>query len=234
MLIGLLFQARRGHLDPTHVKLFVEMGEFSPGVLEEELADENEGCSKHVDGQENDVGQDRCRIFAPKNQLVRGEESQFTHEPENQGWQEGDGDEKDVCDHSWFLHLETSRAFPRHSLRHGSRAVSEGSPEARHLFRWRPPMEKTGPQKRARVGGKVECGALRLGRGGLAAPGATRVQNRRWRSPECCQRARMNREDLFLSRCALPEQGVQREWPSTITNGQQLVLMFRLPQIIFF
>jgi len=30
------------------------------------------------------------------------------------------------------------------------------------------------------------------------------------------------------------EQGVQREWPSTITNGQKLVLMFRLPQIIFF
>src|SRR6266446_8556669 len=44
----------------------------------------------------------------------------------------------------------------------------------------------------------------------------------------------MNREDLFLSRCALPEQGVHREWPSTITNGQKLVLMFRLPQIIFF
>src|SRR5882757_55970 len=59
--------------------------------------------------------------------------------------------------------------FPQHSLRHGSRAVSEGSPEARRLFRWRPPMEKTGAQKRARVGGKVECGALRLGRGGLAA-----------------------------------------------------------------
>ena len=67
-----------------------------------------------------------------------------------------------------------------------------------------------------------------------SSPGATRVQNRRWQSPECCQRARMNRGDLFLSRCALPEQGVQREWPSTITNGQQLVLMFRLPQIIFF
>ena len=95
-------------------------------------------------------------------------------------------------------------------------------------------MEKTEAQKRARVGGKVECGALRLGRGGLAAPGATRVQNRRWQSPECCQRARMNRGDLFLSRCALPERGVQREWPSTITNGQKLVLMFRLLQIIFF
>ncbi len=67
----------------------------------------------------------------------------------------------------------------------------------------------------------------------LAAPGATRVQNRRWQSPECCQRARMNRGDLFLSRCALPERGVPREWPSTITNGQKLVLMFRLPQIIF-
>jgi hypothetical protein len=64
------------------------------------------------------------------------------------------------------FHLETSRAFPRHSLRPGSRAVSEGSPEARRLFRWRPPMDKTGAQKRARVGGKVECGALRLGRGG--------------------------------------------------------------------
>jgi len=46
----------RGHLGPTRVKLFVEMGEFSPGVLEEELADENEGGTKHVNGQVNDVG----------------------------------------------------------------------------------------------------------------------------------------------------------------------------------
>src|ERR1700751_807222 len=91
------------------------------------------------------------------------------------------------------FHLETSGASARHALRHGSRAVSEGSPEAYRLFRWRPPMENTGVQKRARVGGKVECGALRLGRGGLAAPGATRVQNRSWQSPECCRRARMNR-----------------------------------------
>jgi hypothetical protein len=66
------------------VKLFVEMGEFSPSVLEEELADENEGGSKHVDGQERHVGQDGCRIFASKKQLVRDEEFQFTHEPENQ------------------------------------------------------------------------------------------------------------------------------------------------------
>ena len=67
----------------------------------------------------------------------------------------------------------------------------------------------------------------------LAAPGATRVQNRRWQRPECCHRARIDRGDLFLSRCALPERGVQREWPSTITNGQKLVLIFRLLQIIF-
>ncbi len=38
------------------MKLFVEMGEFSPGVLEEELANENEGGTKHVNGQVNDVG----------------------------------------------------------------------------------------------------------------------------------------------------------------------------------
>src|SRR5437016_14569586 len=58
------------------------------------------------------------------------------------------------------FHLETSRAFPGHSLRHGSRAVSEGSPEARRLFRWRPPLEKTRAQKRRRGEGEVECGAL--------------------------------------------------------------------------
>src|SRR6267142_6895872 len=52
----------------------------------------------------------------------------------------------------------------------------------------------------------------------LAAPGATRVQNRRWQSPECCQRARMNRGDLFLSRYALPERGVQREWPPSLAK----------------
>src|SRR6266853_5926812 len=132
------------------------------------------------------------------------------------------------------FHLETSRAFPQHSLRHGSRAVSEGSPEARRLFRWRPPMEKTGLKRGPESEEKSKCGALRLGSRWPSSPGATRVQNRRWQSPECCQRARMNRGDLFLSRCALPEQGVQREWPSTITNGQKLVLIFRLPQIIFF
>jgi hypothetical protein len=39
-----------------------------------------------------------------------------------------------------------------------------------------------------------------------AAPWSyTSTPNRRWQSPECCQRARMNRGDLFLSRCALPE-----------------------------
>ena len=94
------------------MKLFVEMREFSPGVLQEELADENEGGSKDIDRQESDVGQDGCRIFAPKNQLVRGEEFQFTHEPENQGWQEGDGDERAFAIILGSFHLETSRAFP--------------------------------------------------------------------------------------------------------------------------
>jgi hypothetical protein len=78
--MGFLFRPRRGRLDATGVKLFVEMGEFSPGVLEEEFADENEGGSKHIDGQESHVGQDGCGIFAPKNELVRGEKFQFTHE----------------------------------------------------------------------------------------------------------------------------------------------------------
>jgi hypothetical protein len=55
---------RRGYLGRTRVKLFVEMGEFSPGVLEEEFADENECGSKHVDGQQSRVGQDGCCIFA--------------------------------------------------------------------------------------------------------------------------------------------------------------------------
>ena len=36
------------------------MGEFSAGVLEEELADENEGDSEHIDGQESHVGEDGC------------------------------------------------------------------------------------------------------------------------------------------------------------------------------
>src|SRR5271165_3324937 len=101
--VGLLFKPRRGHLGRTRVKLFVEMGEFSPGVLKEKLADENEGGSKHIDGQESHVGQDGCRIFAPKNELVRNEGFKFTHEPETQGQQEGNGDEKGVCDHCWFL-----------------------------------------------------------------------------------------------------------------------------------
>ena len=52
-----------------------------------------------------------CRIFAPKNELVRDEEFQFTHEPENQGWQEGDGDEKGVCDHSSRLSLGNFRSL---------------------------------------------------------------------------------------------------------------------------
>src|SRR6266699_595311 len=97
--IGLLFKPRCGHLGPTRMKLFVEMREFSPGVLQEELADENEGGSKDIDGQESDVGQDGCRIFAPKNQLVRGEEFQFTHEPENQSQQKGNGDDQCVGNH---------------------------------------------------------------------------------------------------------------------------------------
>jgi len=37
------------------MKLLVEMRKFSPRILEEEFADENEGRSKHVDGQDSDV-----------------------------------------------------------------------------------------------------------------------------------------------------------------------------------
>src|ERR1700687_455375 len=146
--IDLLFKPRRGLFDPTRVKVFVEMGEFSPGVLEEEFADENECGSKHVDGQKSDVAQDGCRIFAPKKQLVRVEEFQFTHEPEPQGQQEGNGDEKGVCDHSWFLSVGKFKClFPKlpDTWEQGGEPVSHrGSPDPRRLFRWRPPMEKTG------------------------------------------------------------------------------------------
>src|SRR6266566_2176174 len=44
----------------------------------------------------------------------------------------------------------------------------------------------------------------------------------------------MNHRYLLLFRRALPGRGVQRELPSTITNGQKLVLSARLPQNIFF
>jgi hypothetical protein len=113
--VGHLFKPRREHLGRTRVKLFVEMGEFSPGVLEEELADENEGGSKHIDGQERDVGQDACRICAPKNELVRGEEFQFT---------------------SWFLSIGEFNSLSANSLacETGPEPVSHrGSPAAHRL-----------------------------------------------------------------------------------------------------
>src|SRR6266566_2788281 len=113
------------------------------------------------------------------------------------------------------FHLETSRAFPQHSLRHGSRAVSEGSPEAPFV----PVAAADGKYWGAKEGQsrrKSRMWRVEVGPRWPSSPGATRVQNRRWQSPESCQRARMNRGDLFLSRCALPERGVQREWPSTI------------------
>src|SRR5438309_641933 len=99
MSIGVLFNTRRGYLGPTRVKLFVEMREFSPGVLEKEFADENKGGSKHVGGQESQVGQDGCCIFTPKNELVGREEFQVTHEPENQSQQEGNSDDQCVGNH---------------------------------------------------------------------------------------------------------------------------------------
>src|SRR6266436_2121780 len=83
--------------------------------------------------------------------------------------------------------------------------------------RWKRLGLKRGPESEE----KSKCGALRLGSRWSGSPGATRVQNRRWQSPEC-QRARMNRGDLFLSRCALPEQGVQREWPLLLLMGKNL------------
>jgi hypothetical protein len=44
----------------------------------------------------------------------------------------------------------------------------------------------------------------------------------------------MNHRYLLLFRRALPGRGVQRKLPSTITNGQKLVLSAHLPQTIFF
>src|SRR5207253_3367552 len=98
------------------------MGEFSPVILWEEFADENEGGSKDGDRQESDVGQAGCRIFVPKNQLVRDEEFQFTHEPENQGQQEGKGERAFAIILGSF-HWEISKAFTQNSLRLGSTAV---------------------------------------------------------------------------------------------------------------
>ncbi len=101
-----------------------------------------------------------------KNELVRDEEFQFTHEPENQGWQESNGDEKGVCDHSWLLSLgnfkSLSPTLPEAREQGSQRRLSRNVPFV--------PVAaadgKYGGAKRARVGGKVECGALRLGRGG--------------------------------------------------------------------
>src|SRR5438045_162989 len=61
--------------------------------------------------------------------------------------------------------------------------------------------------------------------------------NRRWQSRECCQHVPMDLGVLLLFRCALLGRGVQRELPSTITNGQKLVLICqkkirRLPRTI--
>ena len=75
------------------------MRKFSPRVLEEEFADENEGRSKHVDGQDCDVRHDGRRVRTPKNKFVGNEEFQFAHEPEAECEQDGDGNQQDVGDH---------------------------------------------------------------------------------------------------------------------------------------
>src|SRR5271167_4712337 len=209
------------------------MGEFSPGVLEAEFADENEDASKHIDGQESHVGQDGCRIFAPKSELVRGEEFQFTHEPETQGQQEDNGNKKGVRNHSWFLSVGKFKSLStRLPEWHGKRALS---PLATEALQKRSVCSGDDRQRRGQwfrrepeSEWKDECGALSLGRARLAAPGVTRVPNRRWQSPECCQQDPINREDLLLFRRILPGRGVQRKLPSTITNGQKLVLIPRL------
>ena len=144
---------------------------------------------------------------------------------------------KRVCDHSWFLSLgnfkSLSPTLPEAWEQGSQRRLSRSAPfvpvVAADGKYW---GSKEGQSRRKSRMWRVEVGPR-----WPSSPGATRVQNRRWQSPECCQRARMNRGDLFLSRCALPEQGVQREWPSTITNGQKLVLICqkkirRLPRTI--
>src|SRR5260370_27759026 len=119
MSIGLLFEPRRGHVGLAHVKLLVEVGEFLPRVLEEELADENERSSKHVDGQDSDVPKDRCRVRAPKNEFVGDEEFQLAHEPKAKRKQHGDGDEQDVGNH-WKSPRNLVLSFPWFSIVAGS------------------------------------------------------------------------------------------------------------------
>src|SRR6266853_6497114 len=148
---------------------------------------------------------------------------QFTHEPETRAGRRAMVMKRAFAIILGSFYLETSRAFPQHSLRHGSRAVSEGSPEARRLFRWRPAADgKDWGSKEGQSRRKSRMWPFEVGPRWPSSPGATRVQNRRWQSPECCQRARMNRGDLFLSRCALPERGVQREWPLLLLMGKNL------------
>ena len=129
---------------------------------------------------------------------------------------------KRVCDHSWFLSLgnfkSLSPTLPEAWEQGSQRRLSRSAPfvpvAATDGKDW---GSKEGQSRRKSRMWRVEVGPR-----WPSSPGATRVQNRRWQSPECCQRARMNRGDLFLSRCALPEQGVQREWPLLLLMGKNL------------
>src|SRR5208282_4282028 len=49
-----LFVDRDGHIRMANVKLFVEVGELAPGVLEEEPPADGEGCAKKVHGEKGE------------------------------------------------------------------------------------------------------------------------------------------------------------------------------------
>jgi hypothetical protein len=89
-------------------------------------------------------------------------------------------------------------------------------------------MERTGLKKRARVIMAGRMWRVEVGPARQPALGATRMPNRRWQGSECRQQVPINREVLLLFRRVLPGRGVQRKLPSTITNGQKLVLSPRL------
>jgi hypothetical protein len=108
--------------------LGVDVGEFAARVLEEELSLDGIDGGKQIHKENSEPQEQHTAVLPEQNVPVRYEELQLTQQPESQGQEKCDGDDKGVGNH-WSLPPGLGGLFAKQILI-GERPERRQAPEA--------------------------------------------------------------------------------------------------------
>src|ERR1700733_4691376 len=121
-LVEILLVHGNGQVRMADVELLVEVGEFAPGILEEEAAPNGQRRTKQVEEEDGEEDQDRCTVGVVQDRFVVGHELQLVEKPESIAQQDDDGEQQGVRDHREIPGFR--EGFPTNLLSFWERAES--------------------------------------------------------------------------------------------------------------